>query len=169
MRGTTASLCLATALLLATGATGCSGDGEDPPLAVETTVTRELEGGGKAAYTLKSVIDPAEMKPGELGPLLEGGSWAALELSFENVGEKDIEERPLYRTAVGPREGEKPFGTTATDFEPVQGPALPQVVRLKPGESVEGFLVMEVGRPGPVVGTVTYSPGRSGDIVWQVD
>lgn len=169
MRGTTASLCLATALLLATGATGCSSDGEDPRLAVGTSATRELEGGGKAVYTLKSVIDPAEMKPGELGPLLEGGSWAALELSFENVGSKDIEEHPLYRTAVGPRAGEEPLGTTPTDFEPVQGPALPQVVRLKPGESVEGFLVMEVGRPGPVVGTVTYSPGRSGDIVWQVD
>ncbi|MFI2286244.1 hypothetical protein [Streptomyces niveus] len=169
MRSTTTSLCLATALLLATGTTGCSGDGEDPRLAVGTSATRELEGGGKAVYTLKSVIDPAEMKPGGLPPLLEIASWAALELSFENVGEKDIEERPLHRTAVGPREGEKPFGTTATDFEPVQGPALPQVVRLKPGESVEGFLVMAVGRPGPVVGTVTYSLGRSGDIVWQVD
>lgn len=108
MRGTTTSLCLATALLLATGATGCSDDGEDPPLEVGTTVTRELEGGGKAAYTLKNVIDPAEMKPGELPSFLEGGSWAALELRFENVGSKDIEERPRYRTAVGPREGEEP-------------------------------------------------------------
>ncbi|MFE9296050.1 hypothetical protein [Streptomyces niveus] len=71
-------------------------------------MTRELEGGGKAAYTLKSVVDPAEMKPGELTKLHEGGSWAALELSFENVGSK------------------------------------------------------------PVVGTVTYSPGRSGDIVWKI-
>ncbi|WP_405441670.1 hypothetical protein [Streptomyces niveus] len=168
MRSTTTSLCLATALLLAGGATGCSGDGEEPQLDVGTTVTRELEGGGKAAYTLKSVVDPAEMKPGELTKLHEGRSWAALELSFENVGSKDIEERPLHRTDLGPREGEKPFATTATDFEPVQGPALPQVVRLKPGESVEGFLVMEVGRPGPVVGTVTYSPGRSGDIVWKI-
>ncbi|MEV0779113.1 hypothetical protein [Streptomyces sp. NPDC050428] len=169
MRRTTATLCLATALLLAGGTTGCSGDGEEPELAVGTSVTRELEGGGKAAYTLKSVVDPAEMKPGELTPLHEGKSWAALELSFENVGSKDIEERPLYRTRVGPREGERPFGTNATLFEPVQGPALPEVVRLKPGESVEGFLVMEVGTPGPVVGTVTYSPGRSRDIVWKVD
>ncbi|WP_381795990.1 hypothetical protein [Streptomyces niveus] len=55
MRGTTTSLCLATALLLATG---CSDDGEDPPSAVGTTVTRELEGGGKAAYTLGSVTSP---------------------------------------------------------------------------------------------------------------
>ncbi|WP_381795991.1 hypothetical protein [Streptomyces niveus] len=109
------------------------------------------------------------MKPGELTRLHEGRYWAALELKFENVGSKDIEERPRYRTHAGPREGEKPFGTTTTDFEPVQGPALPGVVRLKPGESAEGYLVIEVGQPGPAIDTVTYSPGRSGDIVWQVD
>ncbi|WP_329384510.1 hypothetical protein [Streptomyces sp. NBC_01716] len=169
MRGTTATLCLATALLLGTGATGCSDDGEEPPLVVGATVTRELEGGGKAAYTLKGVTAPAEMKPGELTRLHEGRFWAALELEFENVGSKDIEERPQYRTDIGPREGEEPFGTTATGFEPVQGPALPGVVRLKPGESAEGYLVIEISQQGPVIGTVTYSPGRSGDIVWKVD
>ncbi|MFC8074031.1 hypothetical protein ACFUN8_00655 [Streptomyces sp. NPDC057307] len=170
MRSTTTMLCLGTALLLAGGGvTGCSDGGEDPQLAVGAGVTRELEGGGRATYTLKSVTDPAEMKPGELTPLHDGRFWAALELEFKNVGDKDIEERPRYRTDVGPREGEKPFGTTATDFEPVQGPALPEVVRLKPGESAQGYLVIEVGRQGPVVGTVTYSPGRSGDIVWKVD
>ncbi|MET7619757.1 hypothetical protein [Streptomyces sp. NPDC005408] len=180
------ALALATALLITAGTAGCSsgskGSGSargatgspspsaPTPVAVGTTITKDLKNGGKVAYTVKRVVDPATPAPTSKHKPAPGTHWVGVELSFANVGSTYVEESP-WRTQLMPPLGSEPLNIKASvDYEIVEGASAPYFMRLQRGQHAAGFFVFELPGRTKYVG-VQYMPLGPEDpkMQWKVN
>ncbi|MFJ5222894.1 hypothetical protein [Streptomyces sp. NPDC088400] len=130
------------------GATGTRSPEAPAPVSVGTTITKDLGkdlgDGSKFAYTVKRVIDPARPTAKSQDQLKPGTRWIGVELSFSNVGSTFVEESPWRTQLLPPGDGEPLQAAAWLDHEIVDGPAVPYFMKLRPGQSAEGFFVFEL-------------------------